>query len=68
MSEYMNTASGILYNAVTYSRLSDDDVDKSGKRESDSIVNQKGYTREFLKSIPENPHLLRTGRRRIFWC
>lgn len=53
MSEYMNTASGILYNAVTYSRLSDDDVDKSGKRESDSIVNQKEYIREFLKSIPE---------------
>lgn len=53
MSEYMNTASGVLYNAATYSRLSDDDADKGGKRESDSIVNQKEYIREYLKSIPE---------------
>ncbi len=53
MSEYMNTASGVLYNAATYSRLSDDDADKGGKSESDSIVNQKEYIREYLKSIPE---------------
>lgn len=53
MSEYMNTAGGVLYNAATYSRLSDDDADKGGKRESDSIVNQKEYIREYLKSIPE---------------
>ena len=53
MSEYMNTASGILYNAATYSRLSDDDVDKGGKLESDSIVNQKEYIRDYLKSMPE---------------
>lgn len=58
MSEYMNhsvsnNAGGIVYNAATYSRLSDDDADKGGKRESDSIVNQKEYIREYLKSIPE---------------
>ncbi len=53
MSEYMNTKSGVVYNAATYSRLSDDDADKGGKRESDSIVNQKEYIREYLKSIPE---------------
>lgn len=54
MSEYMNTASGILYNAVTYSRLSDDDVDKSGKRESDSIVNQKEYISAMLNYTREH--------------
>ena len=53
MSEYMNTANGVIYNADTYSRLSDDDADKGDKKESDSIVNQKEYIREYLKSMPE---------------
>ncbi len=39
-----------VYNASTYSRLSDDDGDKP---ESNSITNQKEFIREFLKSMPE---------------
>ncbi|MDD4495710.1 MAG: hypothetical protein PHV32_15465, partial [Eubacteriales bacterium] len=62
MSAYMNHSNGvmnnvggdiynagsIIYNAATYSRLSDDDADKGDKKESDSIVNQKEFIREYL--------------------
>lgn len=60
MSAYMNQTNGVLYdagsliyNAAIYARLSDDDADKGETKESDSIVNQKEYIREYLKSMPE---------------
>ena len=40
----------LIYNASSYSRLSDDDGDKP---ESNSITNQKEFIREYLKSMPE---------------
>ncbi|PWL52850.1 MAG: recombinase [Clostridiales bacterium] len=56
----MNQTNGVLYdagsriyNAAIYARLSDDDADKGETKESDSIVNQKEYIREYLKSMPE---------------
>jgi DNA invertase Pin-like site-specific DNA recombinase len=56
----MNQTNGVLYdagsriyNAAIYARLSDDDADKDETKESDSIVNQKEYIREYLKSMPE---------------
>lgn len=60
MSAYMNQTNGaiydagsLIYNAAIYARLSDDDADKGETKESDSIVNQKEYIREYLKSMPE---------------
>lgn len=60
MSAYMNQTNSVLYdagsriyNAAIYARLSDDDADKGETKESDSIVNQKEYIREYLKSMPE---------------
>lgn len=54
MSLHMNQTNGAIYDAAIYARLSDDDADKGGKRESESIVNQKEYIREYLKSMRES--------------
>ena len=40
------------YNACIYARLSRDDGDKL---ESDSIINQKALTRDFISKHPEIP-------------